>query len=135
MEGRGPCARRSGTSRRMATLRTWFQNAEALARRGVPKGAPTSAAVHQDLRTDRGMQMWQQGQTLVRLGQNMANLADASDGDMMARLKSMKPDPADQSTYAVKSAAYSISRVPSRRRRTLVSVSLSVGPCCTTHRA
>jgi len=118
------------------TLRTWFQNAEALAKTGnVPQGAPTSKQCIRIYGADRGMQMWQQGQTLVRLGQNMANLADASDVDMMARLKSMKPDSADQSTYAVKNAAYSdlegaIQATQNARQREPVDWALLHNPSC-----
>lgn len=118
------------------TLRTWFQNAEALAKTGnVPQGAPTSKQCIRIYGADRGMQMWQQGQTLVRLGKNMANLADASDADMMARLQSMKPDATDQSTYAVKSAAYSdlesaVRATQTARQREPVEWALLHNPSC-----
>lgn len=87
------------------TLRTWFQNAEAMAKAGqVPTGAPTYAQAVKVYGPDRGYQMFQQGRALVKLGENIAGLADASDDEIARRLQGIAPDPADQNTFAVRSA-------------------------------
>jgi hypothetical protein len=86
-------------------LRTWFQNAEAMAKAGqVPTGAPTYAEAVKAYGPDRGYQMFQQGRALVKLGENMAGLADASDEEISRRLQGLAPDPSDQNTFAVRSA-------------------------------
>lgn len=89
------------------SMRTWFQNAEALAKAGqVPQGAPSFADAVRVYGPDRGVQMWEQGQSLVRLGQNMAGLADLSNEEIQRRASALQPDPNDQSTFAVKSAVH-----------------------------
>lgn len=89
------------------SMRTWFSNAEALAKAGqVPQGAPSFADAVRVYGPDRGAQMWQQGQSLVRLGQNMAGLADLSNEEIQRRASALQPDPNDQNTFAVKSGVH-----------------------------
>lgn len=89
------------------SMQTWFSNAEALAKAGqVPQGAPSFADAVRVYGPDRGAQMWQQGQSLVRLGQNMAGLADLSNEEIQRRASALQPDPNDQNTFAVKSGVH-----------------------------
>jgi hypothetical protein len=89
------------------SLRTWLQNAEALAKAGqVPQGAPSLETAVRIYGPDRGRQVYEQGQSFVRLGSNIAGLADASDEDIARRLQGMRPDPRNQNTFAVNQGAF-----------------------------
>ena len=118
------------------TLRTWFQNADALAKTGnVPQGAPSMAQCVRIYGADKGGQMYEQGQALQKLGGFVAGLADASESDMASRLESMKPDAADQATYAVKNAAYAdlegaVRATQTARQREPVEWALLHNPSC-----
>jgi hypothetical protein len=88
------------------SMRLWFQNAEAMAKSGnVPQGAPSFSEAVRVYGAERGPQMWQQGQQLVKLGQNMGAIANDSDQGIQARIAAMAPAPSDQEMFAVKSAA------------------------------
>lgn len=92
---------------RADSLRTWLQNAEALAKAGqVPQGAPSLDEAVRIYGPDRGRQVYEQGQSFVRLGRNIGGLADASDEDIARRLERMKPNPKEQDTFAVRQGAY-----------------------------
>lgn len=121
-------------SERAETLRTWFANAESLAKAGrVPDGAPTMREALDIYGPDQGVQMFARAQGLVKLGKSMSGLADASDSDIAARLASMAPDPNRPETFAANSASYqdlaqASEGVMRERRRDPVGWALSNNP-------